>query len=101
MKGPNVYRGLAEEAHAQLVPAPILDGEADAGGDWDVSANDSVPTEEIRLGVEDMHGAALATRASGVAAEQLRHDGARTHSASERLSVIAVRGDDVVVGANH
>ena len=35
------------------------------------------------------------------AAEQLRHDRARTHSARERLAVIAVGSDHVVVGADH
>ena len=35
------------------------------------------------------------------AAEQLGHHGARRHAARERLAVIAVGRDDVVVGAEH
>ena len=41
----------------------------------------------------------LPARASVDAAEQLGHHGARSHAARERLAVVAVRRDDVVVGA--
>ena len=101
MKGSDIHRSLAEEAHTHLVPAAILDGEADAGRNRNVSTDDSMTAEEICLGVENVHGPALSTRAAGLAAEQLGHDGSRAHSARERLTVITVRGDYVVVGANH
>ena len=84
---------LAQEADDDLIAAAILDREADAGGERNVAADDAVAAEEVRVGVEQVHRAALAARAAVLAAEQLGHDGARRHPARERLAVIAVGGD--------
>ena len=59
------------------------------------------PPRKFSVAVEHVHRAALAARAAVDAAEQLGHDGARRHAARERLPVIAVRRDDVVVRAQH
>src|SRR5206468_97684 len=47
VKCADVDRRLTEEADTQLVSTAILDGEADSGGDWNVTADNSVSTEEI------------------------------------------------------
>src|SRR5450759_3879949 len=88
MERADVDGRLSEEADADLIAATILDCESDAGRDRNVSTDDGVSAQEVRLGIEDVHGAALAARATGGPAEQLRHDRAGAHSASERLPVI-------------
>ena len=98
VEGAGVHDRLAHEADAHLIAAAVLDGEADAGGERDVPADDAVAAEEVHAAVEHVHRAALAVRAAVDAAEQLGHHGARRDAAHERLAVVAVRGDDVVVG---
>ena len=83
-----------------LVAAAILDREADAGRERHVAADDAVAAEEVRGCVSNMCIEPPLPRAHAVdAAEQLGHHGARRHAARERLAVVAVRRDDVVVGA--
>ena len=65
------------------------------------AADDAVPAEEVQVAVEEVHRAALAARAAVHAPEELGHDRARRHAAGECLAVVAVGGDDVVVGAEH
>src|SRR6266550_1062926 len=101
MKSADVDGRLSEEADANLITTAILDRETHSGGDRNVATHDAVSAEEVCLGVEDVHGAALATRGTILAAEQFGHDGAGTNSASECLSVIAIRRDHVIVGADH
>ena len=101
VKRAGVHDRLAHEAEAHLIAAAILDREADAGAERHVRADDAVAAEEVEALVEHVHRAALAARAAIDAAEQLGHDGARRDAARERLTVIAIRRDDVVVGAQH
>jgi hypothetical protein len=101
VEGAGVHHRLAHEADDDLVAAAVLDGEADAGGDRHVPADDAVSAEEVRVAVEEVHRAALAARAAVDAPEELGHDRARRHAARERLPVVAIRGDDVVVVAQH
>src|SRR5690348_16245192 len=101
MECADVHRRFAKEADADLIAATILDGEANAGCNGDVSADDTVTTEEVGFGIEEVHRAAFAARAAGVAPEQLGHDCTRTDSSREGLAVIAISGDDVVIGTYH
>ena len=48
-----------------------------------------------------MHRAAAAARGAGLLAEQLRHHDLRVGAARQRLAVLAVGGDQVVVVAHH
>ena len=85
-----------------LIAAAILDREADAGRERHVAADDAVAAEEVQCCVSNMCiEPPLPREQPSLPAEQLGHDGARRHAARERLAVIAVRRDDVVVGAKH
>ena len=55
------------------------------------------PAKKVALGVEQMHRTALALRAPGCLAEQLRHDHPGRHAPRQRVAVVAVRRGDVVV----
>jgi len=98
VEGPGVHHRLAHEAGDDLVAAAVLDGEAHAGRDGHMATDDAVPAEEAELLVEHVHRAALAARAAILPPEQLRHDGARCHAPRERLPMIPIGRDDVVVG---
>ena len=101
VKRAGVHDGLAHEAHNHLIATAILDRETDTGRERYVSAHDAVPTKEVRVGVEHVHRTTLATRASILPTEQLGHYAARRDAARERLAVIAIGGDDVIIGAQH
>ncbi len=69
-----------------------------AGRQRDVAADDRVTAEHAVLGVEQVHRPALAARHTAVAAEQLGHDPARVAPLDDRVNVVPVRAEDVVVG---
>ena len=80
-------------------PSPrYLTGEGDAGGERDVPADDAVAAEHVVLGVEDVHRAAEPLRAAGDLAEELGQDRFGVHALRDGEAVVAVGGDDVVVG---
>jgi hypothetical protein len=58
-----------------------------------------VTAHEVQAHVEQVHRAALALRAAGGLPVELRHHRARGYAARERLAVLAVGADHVVVGA--
>ena len=89
---------LAEVRQRHLVGAAILGGEREARTQWNLPADDAMSTHEVQRHVEQVHRAALALRASRRLAEQFRHDRSRCHAARQRLSVLAVGADYVVVG---
>ena len=101
MEGADVDSRFSEEANADLIAATILDREANSRRDRNVTADDPVSAEEVRVGIENVHGAALTTGAAGVAAKELGHDCPRTDPARESLSVVAISRDYVIIGADH
>ena len=98
MEGAVVHGGLTHEAHDDLITTAILDGESHAGGDRDMTTHDAVSTEKAEQLVEHVHRPALALRAAILPPEQFRHGRARRHAAGQRLSVITIGRDDVIVG---
>ena len=76
---------------------PVLDGPAHARGQRDLAAHDAPAAEEVLLGAVQVHGAALAPGAAVDAPVQLRHDLPRAHALGQRLDVVAVGRDDVIV----
>ncbi|GAC1462555.1 MAG: hypothetical protein PVSMB1_13220 [Gemmatimonadaceae bacterium] len=87
------------EANSAVLGISVLEGETRA--ERNLGADDAVSTEEVGLGIEDVHGATLAPGASGVAAEQLGHDRTGADSARERLAVVPISRDHVIVWADH
>ena len=96
VEGPDVHGSLAEEAEAHLLAAAILDREAEAGRERDVTPDDRVPAHEAARRVEEMHRPALTLRAARRLPEQLRHHRGRGDAARQGLPVLAIRRDDVV-----
>src|SRR5207247_257831 len=99
VEGADVDGRLPEVTDADLVAALVLDRKADARSERDMPADDPVPPHEPLLGVEQVHRAALALRAAGRLPEQLGHHGARRDAADQRLAVLTVGADHVIVVA--
>ena len=97
MEGAVVHRGFAEIADRDLLRFPILGSEGEPGCERDVPSHDAVAAHEAAPGVEQVHRPALALGGTRGLAEQLGHDRARRHAASQRVPVLAVGADDVVV----
>ena len=62
-----------------------------------MTAHDTVPAHEPLPGVEEVHRAALAAGAPRRLAEQLRHHRGGGDAAHQRLAVLAVGADNVVI----
>jgi len=94
---PDVHRSFAEKADAHFVAAQVLAGERETGSEGYVAADDAVAAHEAFLGIEEVHGAALALGAARRLPEQLRHHRVGRDPLDERLAMLAVGADDVVV----
>ena len=94
-----IDRGLAEVAERDLIRAAVLRREGDARRERDLTADDCVAAEEILVRVEEVHRAAFARRAAASLAEQLRHHLVWRSPHDERVAVVAVAREHVVVGA--
>ena len=92
-----VDSAVAEEADHDLVAAAVLDGQREPHGDGQVTAHDGVSPHEALLHVEQVHGSALAAAGARDLAHQLGHHGIRGHAPGQRVAVVAVVGDDIVV----
>ena len=99
MKGADVDGRLPEVTQAHLVAALILDREADPRGEGHVAADDPMAAHEPLRRVEQVHRAALALRAAGGLAVQLGHRRLGGDAPGQRLPVLAVGADDVIVRA--
>ena len=98
VEGAVVHGRLAHEADDHLVAAAVLDGEADAGRDRECARRRCRARRGSRVDLSNRCIEPPLPRDAAIhAAEQLGHDRARRHAAGERLPVVAVGGDDVVV----
>ena len=98
VEGALVDGPVAEEADHDLVGLAQADGVAHARGERQVAADDAVPAEVAARHVVEVHAAALAAADAGGAAPQLRHQRPRVGPAGERVAVVAVGAEEVVVG---
>ena len=99
MEGPLVHRPVPEEAERDLVGAAQADAVAHARGHRQVAAHDAVSPEVAEGDVVEVHAAALAAADPGGLAAELGQERTRVGAAGERVAVVAVGGDEVVVGA--
>ncbi len=99
VEGAFVHGAVAEEAEDDLVGLAQADAVAHAGGDGQVAAHDAVPAEVAPRHVVEVHAAALGAADAADLAAQLGEQGPGIGAAGEGVAVVAVRRDDVVVGA--
>ena len=93
-------RPFAEEADRDRV-APLqrlaLQRQRQTDGQGQTAGDDRVATPEAGGAVEQMHGPAVATRATLLLAIHLSHDRVHRHPAQQRMAMLAVGGDHIVL----
>ena len=99
VEGPFVHGAVAEEAEDHLVGLAQADAVAHSGGDGEMAAHDAVPSEVAPGDVVEVHAPALGAADPADLAAQLGEQGPGVGAAGEGVPVVAVGGDDVVVGA--
>jgi len=85
------------EAEAHFLFSSVLDRECYSRGDGDVTANDRMAAKKIFGAIEDVHRSAFSFCCAGIFAEQFCEDSFRINSLGNRLAVVSVCRDDVVV----
>ena len=81
------------------VSLQILQGETESQAQRSLARNDAVAAPEILVRSEEMHRAAFAFRATGLLAEHFRHAFVHAHAYGERVTVVSIGRDEMVVGA--
>ena len=76
----------------------IFRRESHPRGERNVRADDRVAAIHVMFLVEVMHRPAEAARTAGRFSEKLRHAGVRARAPGEGVRVIAIGGDEVIVG---
>ncbi len=99
VEGTLVDGTVAEVAECDAVFLTVLGSPAETGGQRNVATDNRVTTEEILFFVEEVHGAALAVGASGDFAVEFGEERGEFHAARDGVAVVAVGGDDVILGA--
>ena len=97
-KAPSFTAPSPKKQQHDLVGAAQADAVAHPGRDRQVAAHDPVAAEVAARDVVEVHAAALAAADAGGLAAQLGHQRPRVGAARERVAVVAVGGDEVVVG---
>src|SRR5262249_42671112 len=88
---------VTEETKRHTIFATVFDGKSQSHRQRNVSRDNGVTSVHVMLLVEEMHRAAQAARATRFLSKKLRHTSVGACAASKGVSVIAVRGDDVIV----
>ncbi len=97
MERSDIDRRLAEKGERDARLLEVLGGKSRADRQRDLPAHDGVAPQEAAPLVEKVHRAAFALRDAALLAAQLRHHLARVHSFHQRVPVLAIGGQDIVV----
>src|SRR4051794_6305585 len=100
MKRALVDRAVAEKAKRNSILFSIFAGKREAAGQRNVSPDNGVTAVHVPWFVEVMHRAAKAAGHAGLFSEELGHASVGRCSTRQRVGVIAVSGDDVIVIAH-
>jgi hypothetical protein len=90
-------RTLAEEHGGDSILFLHAVGEREPDRERQPAADDGVAAVQARRGVEQVHRAAAAAAAAFSLAVHLGHDRVRRNASRERMTVLAIRGDDRIV----
>jgi hypothetical protein len=98
VKAADAHRAFAEKAERDPAVAPVLAGERDARGQRDVAAHDAVAAEHVVLASNMCIDPPRPFEQPVALPKSSAKKSARSHSLGQGDAVVAVRGDDVVVG---
>src|SRR5687768_13168648 len=97
MKRALVDGAITKEAKRDPVFLAIFRSESQPGPERDMGSDDGVAAIHVVFLVEIMHRAAESARAAGGLPEKLGHAGVGAGPASQRVGVIAVSGNQVII----
>ena len=100
MHGSLVDGPVPHERHAGALYPLVLQAVGEPGAERHLAADDAVAAPEIAGGIEEMHRAAFSLGASRGLPVELGHERVHLHPDGDGVSVVAVRGDDMVVLAH-
>ena len=95
-----IDRAVAKEAKRDAIFVAIFRGESHSDRERNVRADNRVTAIHVLFLVEEMHRTAEPARAAGLLSEKLRHAGVRARAAGQRVRVIAISGDEVIIVAH-
>src|SRR6202043_1062433 len=97
MKRTLIDRAISEEAKRHAILATVFRSKSQPSGKRNVRPDDGMPAIHVIRLVEKMHRAAEPTRTAGFFAEKFRHASVGARAAGQRVTVIAIRSDDVII----
>src|SRR6266581_376799 len=100
MKRALINSGFTEEAESYLICLSVLAGESHPGRRRNLPANDCMAAEKIQLAAEQMHRAPFASRTAARLTIEFGHHGIRRHALGNRLAVLPITCQDVIVGTD-
>ena len=100
MEGALVNGGFAKEAERDLIRSLVFTREGQAGSERNLAANNRVSAEKIDLHIKQVHRAAFAARTARGFPIKLCHHSIRRNALRDRLSMLAVARNDIIVLAN-
>ena len=100
MVGALVDRSVAHEAERTALESFVFEPVSKPQAQWCLAADDSMPAPVVFVGGEEVHRAAFAARATGRFSEKFRHAFIHAHAHGERVTVVAVGCNDMVVFAH-
>src|SRR5205823_5236291 len=100
VKGALIDRADAEKAKGNAIFISIFAGESKTAGERDVGADDGVSTVHVMFFIEKMHRTTESTGTARIFAKKFGHAGIGAGSADQRVGVIAIGGDKVIVEPN-
>ena len=95
-----IDRGFAKETKRNLIRTLVFRSERNTGCQWNLPADNAVSAKKVHFLVEHVHRAALALRASAGFAEELGHDRLGSHALGDRMRMLAITGEHVIVLAD-
>src|SRR5258705_6799966 len=97
VEGALIYGGLAKETKGHAVSTLILRRESSSGSQGNLSPDDCMSAQKIHAAVEHVHRATFASRTARFLAKQLRHYRFGRHSFGQRMRMLSITRQDIVV----
>ena len=97
MVGTLIDRPVSQKAETGALESLVFQSVGKPQPQRRLPGNNPVPTPIIFVGSEVMHRTTFAVRTTGGLPKQLRHAGLQIHPHSQRMSMVAIGGDDMIV----
>src|SRR5438876_4542703 len=97
MEASLVHCRLAKKALSDSVGTFVLCGKGNPGCQWNLPTDNCMPAEKVNARIEQVHRAALAVGAAAGFSVQLCHNRFRRDPFGNRVGMLPVAGQDVII----